>query len=463
MEKRCRRWSRRGFLAATLALAGCAGRKRPPLGPLYEPTRDSAGQPPLVLIPGAFGSSLRDRRTGREIWPRSNPRLLTSSYRDLEVSIDPATLEPIAGEVEAYDIFREGLGRDFYGRILDTLEAAAGYVRREVGQPPLDNGRGLYIYLYDWRLDNVAAARGLHEFIEGIRRDYGDPGLRVDMLAHSNGGLLARYYARYGPAELPDEGPLTPTNAGASSIRRLLLIGTPNLGTIQPIVSHLRGAELGLRHIPQDVIASSPAVAQMMPHPAIHWAMDLAGRDLALPHFDIDTWRTFEWSIFSTWVARRTVAYHGGGADGRRYLDMLREYLARHLRRGRRFMESLAVPGGTGQVRPYVFGGDCELTLAKVVIEPVGKQLMVQEHVADIVSAQPGIDYESLMFEPGDTVVTRSSLLGRRTRNIAAPRQEFESVQVANSIFLCEEHQKLTGNVTFQDNLLNTLLNVDMA
>ncbi len=463
MEGRGARWTRRGVLAAGLTLAGCAVRKGPPLGPLYAPTQATVGQPPLVLIPGAFGSSLRERRTGREIWPRSGPRLLMGKYRDLEVAIDPATLEPRPGEVEAYEIFREGLGRDFYGRILATLEAVAGYVRREVGEPPAETGRGLYIYLYDWRLDNVAAARGLHELIEGIRADYRDPGLRVDILAHSNGGLLARYYARYGATELPDEGPFKPTNAGASAIRRLLLIGTPNLGTIQPVVSHLRGAEVVLRHIAPDVVASSPGAVQMMPHPAIPWAVDLDGRDLDLPVFDIDTWRSCEWSIFSPWVARRTVAYHGGGSEGRRYLDMLREYLAKHLRRGRRFMESLAVPGGPGQVRPYVFGGDCELTLAKVVIEPEGKRLLAREHVTDIVRARPGVDYESLMFEPGDTVVTRSSLLGRRTLNVAAPREEFESVEVANSVFLCEEHQKLTGNVTFQDNLLNTLLNVDMA
>jgi hypothetical protein len=73
----------------------------------------------------------------------------------------------------------------------------------------------------------------------------------------------------------------------------------------------------------------------------------------------------------------------------------------------------------------------------------------------------PGVDYESLMFEPGDTVVTRSSLLGRRTLNVAAPREEVESMRVAHSVFLCERHTSLTGNPSFQDNLLNALLSVD--
>ena len=160
------RWTRRGILAAGLSLAGCAVPGRPPLEPIYRPTRGSVDQPPLVVIPGAFGSSLRDRRTGREIWPGTNPQLLMSNYRGLELDIDPATLEPVAGDVEANDLFREGLGRDFYGKVVDMLHNAGGYARGKVGQPRVPGRRSYFVYLYDWRLDNVAAVRGLHQLIE---------------------------------------------------------------------------------------------------------------------------------------------------------------------------------------------------------------------------------------------------------------------------------------------------------
>ncbi len=65
------------------------------------------------------------------------------------------------------------------------------------------------------------------------------------------------------------------------------------------------------------------------------------------------------------------------------------------------------------------------------------------------------------MHEPGDTVVTRSSLLGRRTLDIAAPRAAEESLRIAHTVFLCVNHQQLTGNASFQDNLLNALFSVD--
>ncbi len=457
------RWTRRTFLAAGIALGACTRLERPPLGAIYRPTRGDTGQPPLVLIPGAFGSRLRDPRTGREIWPGSSASLLASDYRGLEVDIDPATLDPRVDGAEAYDVFDQGLGRDFYGQVLQTLERVGGYTRCRPGARPQDGGRSFYVYPYDFRLDNIRSARGLHALIERIRADHGDPRLQVDVLAHSNGGLLARYFARYGTADLPEDGPFAPTGAGRPAIRRLLLVGTPNLGTMQPVLSHVRGEEVGLRKIPQEVIASFSGAPQLMPHPALPWIVDTAGRPLDLDLFDLDTWRKLRWSLFDPNVVARTVRRHGGGADGERALEVLREFLARHLARGRRFLEALSVPAPGLEPPLYVFGGDCELTLARIVIEDLGERFAGRERVEAIAARAPGVDYEAVMFEPGDTVVTRTSLLGRRTLNVAAPREEMESLEIAHSVFLCEKHQQLTGNPSFQDNLLNALLSVDVT
>jgi pimeloyl-ACP methyl ester carboxylesterase len=455
--------TRRSFVAGSLCLAGCTRFERPPLPSLYEPTLDQNGQPPLIIVPGAFGSSLRDRRTGVEIWPGSTGDLLVSNYHGLELEIDPATLEPVTNGVEPEVIFREGLGKDFYGEVLLTLQRAGGYHPCKPGEPAQHGRRNYYVYVYDYRLDNVTAARGLHDLIEQIRAAYGDSRMQVDVLAHSNGGLLVRYYARYGTADLPESGEFQPTNAGAPAIRRLLLVGPPNLGTIQPVLSLLRGEEIGLGKIPPEVMATCPAPPQLMPHPAIPWLVDLNGRIVERDLYSADTWRDSRWMLWDPHVVERTVARHGGGRAGRAYLDMLREYVAKQLHRGQRFVQSLAVPGGPGDVRPYIFGGDCAPTLARLVLESVGGTLYARERAGDIANPVAGIDYDAVMFEPGDTVVTRSSLLGRRTLNIAAPREQIESIQLANSVFICEHHQSLTGNPTFQDNLLNALLSVDPA
>jgi pimeloyl-ACP methyl ester carboxylesterase len=458
-----RRWSRRAFIAAGLSLGGCAQFDRPPLGVLHGPTRGKTGQPPVVLVPGAFGSILREGCSGREVWPGSSTELITSDYQGLEVGFDPVTLEPRAGGIEACDLFEHGLGRDFYGQLLGTLEQIGGYVRCLPGVVPRVDQRNYYVYPYDFRLDNVSAARGLHELIERIRTDHGDPRLLVDVLAHSNGGLLARYYARYGTADLPESGPFAPTGAGAKSIRRLLLVGTPNLGTMQPVLSLLRGERMGLRKMPEDVIATWASGAQMMPHPALPWILDVNGGPLDCDLFDIETWRSNGWSVFDPQVEERAVVRLGGGADGRRQHALLCDFLAKHLERGRRFMESLTVPAPGMEPRTSVFGGDCERTLTRMVAERVGGRLLAREDVADIAAPVPGVDYEALMFEPGDTVVTRSSLLGRRSLDTGPPRTDFESPAIAHSVFLCERHSQLTTNPSFQDELLNALLSGDAA
>lgn len=309
----------------------------PPLRELYSDSVQREA-PPLIVIPGAFGSRLMDTRSGQEVWPRSSAKLLFSSYKGLEVEIDEATLDPVAGAIRPSGVFRRGLGRDFYGQILDTLEQAGGYRRRRPGDRVEPGQRNLYVYLYDWRLDNVAAVKQLHELIERIREDYGDPRLRVDMLAHSNGGLLARYYARYGTVDHLDAGGATPTYAGASAIRRLLLVGTPNLGSMQPVLSHVRGEEMGLRKIPPEIVATTSGAPQLMPHPALPWLLDRKGDAIARDVFALETWEEFGWSIFDPRVRARTIQRKGGGVRGRRYLEMLEAYLDRHLRRGRNFL-----------------------------------------------------------------------------------------------------------------------------
>jgi pimeloyl-ACP methyl ester carboxylesterase len=457
--------TRRTFLLNALALtSGCTAlaKKRPPLDDLYSHTGND-DQPPLILIPGAFGSRLLDTRTGREIWPRSSTKLLFSSYKGLEVEIDENTLDPVRNGVQPYRVFREGLGRDFYGQILETLEGAGSYQRRQPGEPVEAKQRNYYVYLYDWRLDNVAAVAGLHELIERIRVDYQNPGLQVDILAHSNGGMLARYYARFGATDHLDTGFAIPTHAGAPAIRRLLLVGTPNLGSMQPVLSHVRGEEIGLRRIPAEVVATTSGAPQLMPHPAIPWLVDRSGDAIDRDVFDLETWRDFQWSIFDPHVRQRAIRRKGGGAAGRRYMAILEAYLGKHLARGRNFMLLMSQESSERDVKPFIFGGDCDATVARLVVEEIRGKMVARESTEAIANPVAGIDYQDLIHDPGDSVVTRNSLLGRYETELLPGFSALPPMPASYSVFLCELHQNLTGNRTFQNNLLHTLFNVNSS
>ncbi len=452
--------TRRDLLLAALALGGgCATRrgKEPPLDDLYDQVgRDD--QPPLIVIPGAFGSRLLDTDSGREIWPRSSAKLLFSSYKGLEVDIDESTLDPVDTAIRPYGVFRQGLGRDFYGQILDTLEGPGGYSRRQPGEPVEPRQRNYYVYLYDWRLDNVSALPGLHQLIEQIRADYGQPDLQVDILAHSNGGLLARYYARFGTSDHLDNGDAIPSYAGAPAIRRLLMVGTPNLGTMQPVLSHVRGEEMGLRKIPAEIIATISGAPQLMPHPALPWLVDRRGDIIVRDVFDTETWREFQWSIFDPEVRERTIRRKGGGRAGKRYLRTLESYLSRQMNRGRNFMLLMSRETDERDVLPFVFGGDCDATVARLVVEKVRKKMRAREHPSKMTKPVAGLDYQDLIHDPGDSVVTRSSLMGRWEDELMPGFHAIPQPSVSHSVFLCERHQFLTGNPIFQNNLMHALL-----
>jgi hypothetical protein len=61
-------------------------------------------------------------------------------------------------------------------------------------------GKDAFALSYDWRRDLVESARQLGILIENIRRQTGQPDIKVNLICHSAGGLIARYFVRYGTA-----------------------------------------------------------------------------------------------------------------------------------------------------------------------------------------------------------------------------------------------------------------------
>ena len=57
-----------------------------------------------------------------------------------------------------------------------------------------------------------------------------------------------------------------------------------------------------------------------------------------------------------------------------------------------------------------MFGGDCVLTPARVVIEPQAGRSVTRLFPEDVRRKVIGVDYSRLMLEPGDGEVTKPSL-----------------------------------------------------
>ena len=456
------------ILLAALLLSACVtAEKRPDLARLYQSASNAPDQPPVILIHGLMGSTLVDKETGKEFWPGSLGALAFSDYRGLA----QMSSEDREGEgLVPGDLFYGVAGVDFYSALLDALERVGRFRRGQPGEPVrgADDRRRYYVFLYDWRKDNTETARKLHALIEQIRADYGDPSLRVDLIAHSNGGLIANYYLRYGPRDVLAEAEPQPWPEGPQRVRRLVMLGTPNLGSVKSVERLLYGMRIGLRVIPVEVMATIATPFEALPHPWLHPIVNAQGEAVALDLYDPDEWRRRQWSVYSPEVIARVRESAATPEAGDAAVAELQAAFVRHLARARRFLLALSRPLPAG-VDAAVFGGDCELTAARALLveNGLGSELIFRpaetarsrlgrNELPDRAAA--GIDYESLLTEPGDGLVTRTSQLARAPGPNGDPGPDFQFFRNPQTVFLCESHNVLTSNPNFQDNLLYFLL-----
>jgi len=439
-------------------LAGCATNAAPDASRLHQTQAAARQRVPVIIIPGVLGSRLADRETGVEAWPGSTARLLTSGYLELALRVDPVTLEPVDDGLVASGLFDGAAGQDFYRRVIETLQEVGGYRRGQPGQPAKGQEPQFYTFAYDWRQDNVISVRKLDELIEKIRRDYGNPELQVDVIAHSMGGLILRYYERYGTDDVLDGNFFPVTGAGARKLRRVVLLGTPNQGSVTGIHSFLHGYRVALSRLPTEGIATMPSMYQLFPHPLVTWIITTSGVPLRRDLFDVNVWRRLEWSVFDRKVRRRIEKSPGIWPTP----EVFGRYFEKHLERARRFVWSLNVPtGDVGLIAPLVFGGDCVPTPAKLVVEEVDGDSAARLRPEQITRPVRGVNYDALMYEPGDGSVTMSSLLGRQEPDPSVPRHEYANVEFKRTFFVCADHTALTGNAIFLDKMMNHLLSAD--
>jgi pimeloyl-ACP methyl ester carboxylesterase len=450
------------LLCLLAVLAGCAS--RPDLARLYENSSSDPQQPPVIIIHGLAGSTLVDIHTGKQMWPGSLSTLTFSNYRDLA----QMSAEDREGEgLVPGDLFYSVAGVDFYGALLHSLETVGRFKRGVPGQAVGAERRRYYVLLYDWRKDNMLAVRKLHALINQIRLDYGDPNLRVDIIAHSNGGVIANYYLRYGPTDVLEQAHFTPWHEGDLRVRRLMMLGTPALGAVTSLERLIYGTRLALRTVPVEVMATFATPFQALPHPLVKSILDPQGRPVDLDIYDPQVWRDRHWSVFSPEVIARVRGSMATPAEADRAVAQLQDTFVHHQHRAERLQWALSAPVPTRAVEVAVFGGDCEQTPAHAVLLQDGAGSRLVFRAGQVDPNRPGAphkkrrdrpDYERLMFEPGDGLVTRSSQLARRPAGVDPGRDDFHMLPTTQTFLLCESHGRLTHNPYFQNNLLYFLL-----
>jgi len=352
-----------------------------------------------------------------------------------------------------------------YRDLLEALRRYAGYRDGDWENPAADGYQDtFYVFSYDWRQDNVSNARELFRRIDRLKSKLQRPDLKFNIVAHSMGGLIARYAAMYGDADLPaDESPITPTWLGAAHISKIVMIGVPNEGSADAFATLIEGYSIteGLRRrvpllnkLTAEDVVKTPSVFQLMPHREAVKFLDENLQALPVDLYDPEVWKRYGWSvIYSSPEFRRHFA-EASGTDGRSEGD-LDAYLAAQLRRARRFHEALDTRTTTySPVTLLAVGGDCEETFnAPIVLRDEKRNRWLtltrpREYRTSTgvkISKQQATD---AMYAPGDGRVTRESLLGEHI---------FKELS-RYAVFGCDLHGQLPRNKTLQDNALTSIV-----
>lgn len=217
----------------------------------------------IVIVPGFMGSKLRDRKTGEIVWidlksipwnPFQWNRWLDKLFSALAYPND--NLEP-AGILDEV-LFIPPWGKfEQYGRLVDVLTEVGYKVDPE---RPCTNQPSLYTFAYDWRQDNRISAAQLGKAIGNWRVNH--PDAKVWIIAHSNGGLVSRWYIE--------------KLGGSDYVDRLFLIASPWDGAPTAMRVLFNGLETLFRkrfnaflNIPQrtrEVTRTFPSIYQLLPY-----------------------------------------------------------------------------------------------------------------------------------------------------------------------------------------------------
>jgi pimeloyl-ACP methyl ester carboxylesterase len=477
-------------IASAVALTGCQKPAiRSNLPQIYTPpAARQKGKPPIIFIPGILGSRLVNRRTGETVWP------------DLRVDADAVAL-PISSPVLAQntdEIVATEVVEDakvsalipeisIYGPMLEALERHGGYRRgRFDAPPPGGDCDTIYLFAYDWRRDIVESARALGCMIEDLKRRLGRPDLRFDIVTHSMGGLVARYYAMYGGRDVLDAPVACPDWSGAQNLNRIVMIAPPNAGSINALRVLLKGFSalsfarpfgylpfnLGRRlpfaRVSSRVTFTVPAIYQILPPRENARFFSAALSQIPVDLYDVETWRRYRWSAAFDEKSRREeferlankLGPDAAMAESLRRAVERERFLRVVLRRSAAFHDALDVECPPPPNLSFSFiGGECLPTLDGVVIfKGVFPRTIfsVAEFRGDKWSRRKAKD---LMFASGDGTITRHSLFGRppNAQPALAVPTAMRSARVGTAL-LCDSHNGLIHDQTALDKLLTELL-----
>ena len=450
----------------------------------------TTGKNPVIIIPGVTGSDLVNLKTGKSVWFS----VRRDKDDDLRLPMTSALLARNRDGLQSKDIIRKVEltalpDVQVYQTLIDALKTR-GYTEGNWNKPQAKDV--FYVFPYDWRRDNVEAARMLIRKMKAVKQALRRPNLKFDIIAHSMGGLIARYAAMYGSADLPRTGVVpVPTWAGAAHINKLMMFGTPNEGAVTAFDAILNGAPIVAgRHLPfiddfrpEDVM-TDPSAFQLLPHQSSVRFLDENLQPLKVDLYNIATWDKYGWGAINDpkflgklkdaallAIKNKEIkpvplgknANYDDRLIAQTTYSQVRSYFIAALSRANLFQIALDAPTKTTPIQLYAYGGNCQQTPdAVLLVRDEKKDRWVTLTDARDIKTPSGKDLKkdvlkAAMSSIGDGRVTKRSLLAETELPNSEGPQIQSMLTFKSSFFACGLHTSLFLEKPIQDSFLSAL------
>jgi len=426
---------------------------------------------PVIVIHGFLGSRLENIETGRNVWGDFKIGELLNGYsneqlKDFSIPISYEnhpdrhmnTIKPV-GMLETFTfvtLVGTKIQLSVYDKLLRILNQA-GYVQEGKQLPNDKTFYSLFTFYYDWRKSIDFNAARLHDFIKSkgsylkkeYRKLYGidNYDVQFDIVAHSMGGLLSRYYLRYGNQLLPEDGSLPEFDwRGSKNIDKVIIVGTPNAGYLDSVMQLVNGLKIYSNPFvptyPPAVIGTFPGVYQMMPLTSTRsllYSNNPDGKPVNL--FDPQVWLDMKWGLADPKQDKflKLLLPEVKTSEERRKIAIA--HLNKNLKKAKQFVDAMRVhKEPPGDVALYLFLGDSLKTIKTAEVYIKTGKLKVTE------------------FGAGDGVVLTSSALmdereGQKWEPFLISPIEWDAV-----IYIKAAHLDITESYAFIDNVTHYLL-----
>lgn len=456
---------------------------------------------PVVIVPGMKGSLLKK---GDDIyWGKSNRVSLLHTFDELMFPIysdsDENSITAFGNFYNKKDI-RDGGIIEKYGISLPFMNIAEVSIYENLKNVIIESGgysldNDLFLFSYDWRLDNRISAAHLAEMVKKYQNRYhhylkndilkGDENkynylikylcaqglldknkrIKINIVSHSMGGLVSRYYIQ--------------VLGGIDCVNKIVMFGTPNQGAMDALKAIAEGEfpeslfQWYFKNETRPIIFSWPSTFQLLPRyskcicDSKNQIVDLKNLGLSANSDDDIAWI----NVFENWQKYALIPDN----DKFDYLDgtILKKYLEESLNSALKFYGSIngkhdkkyeieklqklqkfcnlakiEIDTETDFIHghaniPYIiFGGNCEPTLKYASIRETNDS----EYYLKF--DNPWKDKEfGMVYTMGDGRVPIVSL-----------KLPVKENPMNFQFLLCESHVGLVSNITFQYNLIRELL-----